>query len=110
MNRSTWKAIERKWATWLGGERVPVTGRQRGAEPDVRHPCYSIEVKCGTRLLSQRLRTGWAQAKASSIKDGKLPILCVTQREEGKRDSEHFVICDLETWQQITGDGPKEDE
>lgn len=109
MNRSTWKAIERDWALRLGGVRVPVTGRQRGSAPDVEHPVYAIEVKCGSRLLSDRLRLGIAQAKAAAVQSGKLPVLCVTQRPAGKRDSEHYVIVDFETWCQITGDGPRED-
>lgn len=109
MNRRSWKRIESQWAEVLGGERIPVTGRQRGDAPDVEHPIYAIEVKAG-RVMSPRLREGWAQAKAAAVTSGKLPLLCVTQSIEGKRDNERFIICDLETWQAITGDGPKADE
>jgi hypothetical protein len=47
-----WKACERKIAEILGGVRVPVTGRQRGATPDVEHPSLSIEVKFPQELTS----------------------------------------------------------
>jgi len=40
-----WKAVERRIADLLGGERVPITGRQRGDVPDVEHPWLSIEIK-----------------------------------------------------------------
>lgn len=46
--RSRWKQFERSVAAYLGGERIPVTGRTRGWAPDVRHPWMAIEVK--TRL------------------------------------------------------------
>lgn len=45
MTDKLWKSIERKVAAFIGGERVPVSGRQRGFSPDVRHPLFSIEVK-----------------------------------------------------------------
>jgi len=37
MSRATWKRTERSIAGIIGGERVPVSGRQRGDQPDVRH-------------------------------------------------------------------------
>ena len=45
MTDKTWKNVERKVALYFGGERVPITGRQRGSAPDVLHPDLSIEVK-----------------------------------------------------------------
>ena len=42
---TTWKHVERQIAAILGGERVPVTGRQRGSAPDIEHPWLSLEVK-----------------------------------------------------------------
>ena len=30
-----WKTAERAWGAFLGGKRVPVTGRARGDAPDV---------------------------------------------------------------------------
>lgn len=41
----TWKNTERKIAALLGGERVPITGRQRGSAPDIAHNWLALEVK-----------------------------------------------------------------
>lgn len=101
MNRSTWKAIERQWALWLGGVRVPVNGRQRGSAPDVEHPLYAIEVKAG-KVMSERLREGMAQAVASSIGTGKIPLLCVSHSVQG-RPTEHYVVQRLSDWQAWNG-------
>ena len=40
-----WKACERRIADLLGGQRIPITGRQRGETPDIEHEALSIEVK-----------------------------------------------------------------
>ena len=109
MNRRTWKRHESWWAEVLGGVRVPVTGRQRGSAPDIEHPTYALEVKSG-RVLSPRLREGWAQAQAAAVTSGKLPLLCVTHCSGPGRPNEHYVVCDLATWQSVTGDGPGEAE
>jgi len=47
-----WKNTERGIARLLGGERVPVSGRQRGDVPDVKHACLSIECKHRKALLA----------------------------------------------------------
>lgn len=104
MNRATWKAIERQWALWLGGKRVPVNGRQRGSAPDVECPLYAVEVKAG-RVLSPRLQQGMAQAVASSAGTGKIPLLCVSHSNGPGRASSHYVMMRLEDWQAWNG-GP----
>lgn len=46
---STWKAIERKVAEVLGGQRIPASGN--GAiKGDVRHDRYLVEVKYGKQV------------------------------------------------------------
>ena len=40
-----WKQPERRIAGLLGGQRIPVSGRQRGTTPDIEHATLSIEVK-----------------------------------------------------------------
>jgi hypothetical protein len=77
---------------------VPVSGRQRGSVPDVEHHLYAIEVKCG-RVMSPRLTDGMAQAVASAAGTQKTPLLCVTHRTAGKRDSDHYVVMRLEDFQ-----------
>lgn len=42
---STWKSIERQIAAYIGGQRVPVTGRHDQTTPDIAHLTYAIEVK-----------------------------------------------------------------
>jgi hypothetical protein len=100
VNRGTWKSWERWWSLQLGGRRVPVSGRQRGDQPDVEHDTYSIEVKCG-RVMSPRLTDGMKQAVASAAGTNKTPLLCVTHRTTGKRDSSHYVVmrlADFQAW------------
>lgn len=45
-----WKPTERALAKLLGGERVPVSGRQRGWAPDISHPWLALEVKSRKNL------------------------------------------------------------
>ncbi len=40
-----WKRFERRVAAIVDGERVPVSGRQRGYAPDIEHNWLSIECK-----------------------------------------------------------------
>ena len=85
MNRSTWKQHERAWAELLGGKRVPVSGRQRGDQPDVAHPDYSIECKAGA-VLSTRVLDGMEQAIAAQ-KPGQVPIVCISNRKKGGQNT-----------------------
>lgn len=64
MSRATWKRTERNIAGIIGGERVPVSGRQRGDQPDVRHDWLSVEVK-HRRSIPQWLTTALTQARAA---------------------------------------------
>ena len=52
MGRQTgaWKRTERRVASMLGGQRIPVSGRQRGDQPDIRHDTLSVEVKLRASL------------------------------------------------------------
>jgi hypothetical protein len=78
MSRS-WKASELAIARLLGGERVPVNGRQRGSVPDVEHPWLAIEVKAWKNLPARvvdamrqaEASAAWAKRKQAAI---KLPI------------------------------------
>ena len=45
MRTNNWKNIERSIAKLIDGDRVPVSGRQRGSAPDIAHPLLSVEVK-----------------------------------------------------------------
>lgn len=88
---STWKTVERKIAALLGGERVPVTGRQRGSAPDIKHDWLSPEVK-HRKELPFWLHDAMAQAEAS--KDGEqLPI--VVLHEKQMEYGQSFVVIRL---------------
>jgi len=63
-----WKRVETAIAARLGGQRIPVSGRGRGDQPDIAHPTFAVEVKLRGSL------PGWltgaaAQAKASARGD-----------------------------------------
>lgn len=80
-----WKSCERKVAELLGGVRVPVTGRQRGATPDVEHETLSIEVK-SRKSLPGWLMDAMEQAEAAS-KNGRLPVAILHQDRQQYADS-----------------------
>ena len=102
---ATWKKWERWWAELLGGVRVPVTGRQRGAAPDVAHDGFAIEVKYG-KVMSSRLALAVEQAVAARDyaleHEGieKVPLVCITNRTK-TQVIDHYVLMraeDFVTW------------
>lgn len=42
---STWKAVERAIAVYIGGRRLPITGRHDQTTPDIAHRLYAVEIK-----------------------------------------------------------------
>ena len=73
-----WKACERRIARLLGGQRVPVTGRQRGDTPDIEHAALSIEVK-SRKSLPTWLLDALNQAQAASKDGKKMPVVVLHQ-------------------------------
>ena len=86
-----WKRTERLIARILGGTRVPVSGRGRGDQPDVRHPWLSIEVKARAELPAWLL-DALAQAEAAATPD-QLPIAVL--HEAGQRHDRALVVLRL---------------
>lgn len=101
---STWKQVERRIAQMLGGERVPVTGRQRGSAPDIDHEWLSLEVK-HRKSLPQWVDDALDQAVASADSaarfkraDGemcdrpfrKLPVAIF--HESGRNHKDNYVV------------------
>ena len=86
-----WKATERAVAAILGGERVPITGRQRGSAPDIQHDRYSIEVKDRAKLPDW-IHDAMAQAVASK-RGGQIPVVIL--HEKGMRHPDNYVIMRL---------------
>ena len=80
--RRAWKRIELEIAHWLGGERVPVTGRGRGWAPDVEHPWLAIEVKSWVHLPARikeavdqaEKAAAWAKRRRNS---DRLPVAII---------------------------------
>ena len=70
---STWKLVERKIADRIDGTRVPVTGRQRGATPDIDCEKLSPEVK-HRKTLPAWIHDAMDQAQASK-RGEQLPIV-----------------------------------
>jgi len=94
---ATWKVWERWWAELLGGVRVPVTGRQRGAAPDIDHPDFAIEVKYGN-VMSSRLSLAVEQAVAARDytleHEGveKVPLVCITNRTKVQKIDQYVLM------------------
>lgn len=84
MADKAWKRCERRVAKYIGGERVPVTGRQRGSAPDIEHLWLSPEVKYKQKMPDW-IRDAMSQAKASA-RPSQMPcvILCQAGEDVGK--------------------------
>lgn len=79
-----WKNTERKVAKILGGERVPVSGRQRGFSADVKHDRLSIEVKDREKLPAW-LYDAMEQAEMSAH-DGQIPTVILHEKGQKYED------------------------
>lgn len=93
MTDTAWKAFERRVASFIGGERVPVTGRQRGSAPDIWHPWLSVECKY-RKTLPEWIKDAMRQAVASKAKVNDLPIVIVG--EKGDKVANAWAIVPLE--------------
>jgi hypothetical protein len=94
-----WKETEREVARRLGGQRVPVSGRGRGDQPDVQHDVYSIEVK-HRKTLPGWLHRAMAQAIAAQ-RGSQIPLVILHQT--GRPHSENFVAIRLGDWCDLCG-------
>lgn len=87
----TWKSAERKIASLLGGQRIPITGRTRGSAPDVQHDILSIEVKHWQNLPNW-LHDAMSQAEASQ-RGNQLPAVIL--HEKGMDYEDCFTVMRL---------------
>lgn len=95
---TTWKAVERAIAQRLGGQRVPITGRQRGSAPDVAHEEFGIEVK-HRKALPSWLLDAMDQAVACSGDGAKLPVVVLHQA--GQRHDNDLIVLRLKDFEEI---------
>jgi hypothetical protein len=87
-----WKACERRIAKYIGGTRIPVTGRQRGDAADIDHPWLSPEVKY-RKKLPEWMKDALRQAKASA-RGNQTPIVIMC--EKGMDVGRCWAIFELE--------------
>jgi hypothetical protein len=88
-----WKSFERRLARYIGNaERVPITGRQRGSAPDVKHAWLSIEAKY-RKKLPDWIHDAMSQAKASAV-GHQMPV--VIMGEKGAETGRAWIMCELE--------------
>lgn len=101
---TTWKSVERAIAAYLGGQRVPITGRIRGSAPDVAHDWLSIEVK-HRRELPAWLYDAMMQAMAAK-RGEQLPVVILHER--GRRHDDDLVMIRLKDFRDWFGGGEHE--
>jgi hypothetical protein len=101
MADKAWKRTERSIAAVIGGQRIPITGRQRGDAPDIEHPWLSVEVK-HRQHLPVWILDAMDQAVASARSD-QLPVAIL--HEKGKRHSSDLVMVRLGDWMDWFGKG-----
>lgn len=91
MADKAWKAAERRVAKYVSGERVPITGRQRGDAPDIEHRWLSIELKYRKNLPAW-FKDAMNQAELSA-RTRQLPVVIMI--EKGQPVGEAFIMCKL---------------
>ena len=93
MPEKPWKANERAIAKYIGGERVPVSGRARGDQPDIKHAFLSVEVKLREQnTVPAWIKTGMDQAQKSKV-GHQMPTLII--REKGQRVGDALICFPL---------------
>ena len=81
MADKAWKACERRVAKYIGGERVPITGRQRGDAPDIKHAWLSVEVKY-RKKMPEWIKDAYSQAVASKKGPHSMPVVILCEKGE----------------------------
>ncbi len=94
MKRGSWKAVERRVATRLGGVRVPVTGIDRDGA-DVLTPAFAVQVKC-RKVLPAWLWRGMGGIVGEARKTGRTGLLVL--KRPGQRDDEALVVLTMADW------------
>src|ERR1051325_5906379 len=95
----SWKRTERQIARLIGGERVPVSGRARGDQPDIRHDWLSVEVT-HRQTLPDWIHDAIRQAVAS-VRGEQLPLAILHQ--SGSRHTDDLVVMRLSDFQEWFG-------
>lgn len=96
---STWKSAERAIAKLLDGERVPVTGRQRGHAPDIAHPTLALEVK-HRESIPLWLEDAVDQAR-KAVREDKTPVVII--HTAGQQYARSLAVVPLEELMLLIG-------
>ena len=99
MTDKLWKRHEREVASALGGERVPITGRQRGSEPDVAHKHLSIECK-HKKSIPMWIDDAMDQAEASIKNPAQVPIVVI--HAKGRRRENDYVMMKMKHFKELS--------
>jgi len=83
---SNWKNFERRVAAKLGGQRIPITGREC---LDIDHPYLDIECKYRKSLPAWLFKDAWRQASSGS----GIPVIAVAEYNS----SNIFTITSIDT-------------
>ena len=91
---STWKSVEGALGKLFGGARVPITGRTRGSEPDIKvsdgiFSFLSFEVK-HKKVFPEWLHDAFRQALASVR--GKQYAAVILHQERKKYEDSYIVM------------------
>lgn len=97
-----WKQAERLIASILGGRRIPVSGGGRGDNPDVEHPCLSVEVKTRASFPAW-VEDALRQAECSA-RNGKTPAVVLHRDRKPYRAA--LVVCRLSEFAELVGSLP----
>lgn len=92
MTDRAWKANERMIAKYIGCQRIPVSGRQRGDNPDLDHPHLACEVKL-RKTIPAWLKDAMDQAQASKRRKNDMPVVII--RERGQRVEDALIVTTL---------------
>ncbi len=79
--RARWKRCEGRFATLIGGTRIPITGRE---ELDIDHRILAVEIKQRESLPQWCFGKAVKQALTGAEKCGKIPVVAVN--EVGSQD------------------------
>jgi len=78
MADKTWKAAERRIATYFGTERTPLSGGNgKQTRSDTLHEDLFIEAKWRAKHSAVSL---WDETKKLADKEGKTPVVCLCEK------------------------------
>jgi len=102
----SWKAFERRLASWFPGAcrrgaytRGAYTGSRSNGKSDLICPGWSVEAKLLSRPCFQDLLDAAHQAEQNREQPGDIPVACV--KRKGDRDTDALVVMRLETFKEF---------